>query len=96
MARHERLLYSTEKNLLEQYPQFLRILWIPEGVELNYGYHEDSDSVRTIQETCLGILEERKYGALKVQVIENPLTESYIIPDIFYYHQPEYPSFHLN
>jgi len=54
---------------------------VPPGTELNYGFHEDGDSIITIGWTELIVKGPQKNGALPVQINGEDQT--------FFFHQPE-------
>lgn len=61
------------------------IFTVPPGVELNYGFWEDSDSVVTTRPTTLVVAGELNKGALPVRIKEGEQVSN----EIFYFHQPE-------
>ena len=63
-------------------PEFIHVA---PGVELNFGYMEDSDSVVVIAPTTLLKAGEQKNGAIPVRIVENGKPSE----EIFFYHQPD-------
>lgn len=64
-----------------------KIILIPEGTELNFGVHEDSDGITLTTDVRAIILEPKKNGAILVQLLDNNGEK---IGDLLYFHQPAY------
>ncbi|OGG21101.1 hypothetical protein A3D03_02595 [Candidatus Gottesmanbacteria bacterium RIFCSPHIGHO2_02_FULL_40_13] len=58
---------------------------VPAGTELNYGYHEDSDSVITNIPTDILVIGVLKNGALPVKLLQNGIPGE----ETLFFHQPE-------